>query len=68
MKLALMRKYKNDRSDIVGIVQESLSTNPITIEKIDKAINQLYGGWKNLEPNAQDIIQIILRFIGQIIA
>lgn len=61
MKLASMRKYKNDRSDIVGIVQESLSTNPITIEKIDKAINQLYGGWKNLEPNAQDIIQIILK-------
>ncbi len=44
MKLMAGRKYKNDLSDIVGILYENQRNNkPITKERTEKAIVTLYG-------------------------
>ena len=46
MKLKSGRKYKNDRSDVIGILAHHKSKNePLTKEKITVAVNNLYGGW-----------------------
>ena len=51
MKLKSGRKYKNDLSDIVGILDEHIQRNdPISFEQIQKAYEQLYGSWDIL-PN-----------------
>ena len=51
MKLKSGRKYKNDLSDIVGILDEHIQRNdPISFEQIQKAYEQLYGSWDTL-PN-----------------
>ncbi len=57
MKLASLRKYKYDRSDIVGILQANKDTNPISFKKIDKAVIELYGTWERLPVDAKDIVQ-----------
>ncbi|MBO4847163.1 MAG: hypothetical protein J5525_12835 [Lachnospiraceae bacterium] len=44
MKLASFRAYKHDRSDIIGIINES----HVSEEKIRTAVNNLYGKWGNL--------------------
>ena len=52
MKLVSGRIYKNDISDIIGIINESKkSTNPISYDMVDKTINDLYGGWELLNKN-----------------
>ena len=49
MKLKSGRKYKNDLSDIVGILDEHIQRNdPISFEQIQKAYEQLYGEWDTL--------------------
>lgn len=46
MKLRSGRQYKNDLSDIIGILNEHSKQNkPITYEQVDKAVCNLYGGW-----------------------
>ena len=46
MKLKAGRKYKNDLSDIIGILAEhEAREEPISMEQIETAISQLYGGW-----------------------
>lgn len=45
MKLASLREYKYDMSDVVGIIQ----SEGISREKIDKAITDLYGGMTKLQ-------------------
>ena len=46
MKLRSGRKYKNDLSDIIGIlVEHEKRGNALTFEKIEKAVMDLYGGW-----------------------
>lgn len=46
MKLRSGRKYKNDLSDVIGILAaHEESGNPITYEMIDRAVANLYGGW-----------------------
>ena len=48
MKLRSGRKYKNDLSDVIGILAEHQKNNaPITLDKINTAVNNLYGGWDN---------------------
>ena len=49
MKLASLRQYKYDMSDIVGIIK----TEEITREMIEKAVVDLYGSFENLS-NAED--------------
>lgn len=51
MKLRSGRKYKNDLSDIIGILAEhDRNDNPISMEMIDKAIEKIYGGWSEEFP------------------
>lgn len=49
MKLCAGRRYKNDLSDILGILAEwEDKENPITMEAIDLAIKELYVSWDNI--------------------
>ena len=61
MKLKAFRQYKHDISDIVGILREHMHRgNPLTFERIDTAVKNLYDGWENMPANALEIIQQIL--------
>lgn len=57
MKLRAGRKYKNDLSDIIGILAEHEKRGqPITYEKIDLAVGKLYGGWSDFPPYSKEFI------------
>ena len=57
MKLRSFRKYKNDLSDIIGILNEHEKRgNPITIERIERAVIDLYGSWDNYPKGAKEYI------------
>lgn len=61
MKLRSGRKYKNDLSDIVGILAEHENRGqPITYEKIDHAMNFLYDGWDSVSVDTRQFIENIL--------
>ena len=58
MKLRSGRKYKNDLSDIIGILAEhNKRGDPITYEQIDKAVVDLYGSWDGISPNVVTFIK-----------
>lgn len=62
MKLVSGRKYKKDLSDIVGVLYEQQRAgNPLTYELIDKAMNDLYGGWDHVSDYAKDLLNIALK-------
>lgn len=49
MKLMAGRKYKNDLSDVVGILKSHWDKGtPLTPEQIKKAVTELYGDWSAL--------------------
>ena len=51
MKLRSGRPYKNDLSDVLGILAEHEQKGiPLTIEDIRKAVIDLYGAWDTLPP------------------
>ena len=57
MKLKSGRKYKNDLSDIIGILAEHEKiSRPITWDSIDLAVQHLYQGWDGI---AEDAIAFI---------
>jgi len=61
MKLMAYRQYKHDISDIVGILREQQNSgDPLTFERIDKAVTDLYDGWGNLPDDAKRMIESIL--------
>lgn len=61
MKLKAFRQYKHDISDIVGILREHVrSGDPLTWERIDKAVHDLYDGWEHVPETAHSMIQSIL--------
>lgn len=61
MKLRAGRKYKNDLSDIVGILAEhQASQKPISYEMIDTAVKNLYGGWEKFPAEAVSFIHGII--------
>lgn len=61
MKLKAFRQYKHDISDIVGILREHVrSGDPLTYERIDKAVRELYDGWEYMPEDAHSMIQSIL--------
>lgn len=61
MKMRAFRQYKHDISDIVGILREHIRTgDPLTYERIDKAVHDLYDGWEHMPENAHSMIQSIL--------
>lgn len=63
MKLMAGRKYKNDLSDILGILEgEHQKGNDISLEKIKLAAKALYGDYDNLPESSRGFIEgIFLR-------
>ena len=62
MKLRSGRKYKNDLSDVIGILAEHEKKGaPITLEKIDAAVTNLYGGWDVFPKDSKPFIEDALK-------
>ena len=62
MKLMSGRQYKNDISDIVGILREQREKGkPISFEQIDTAVCNLYDGWHQMPPEAKPLIESVLK-------
>lgn len=60
MKLKSGRKYKNDLSDIVGILAEHQKRGePITWDRVDLAVQHLYQGWEGIAKDTIAFIQKI---------
>lgn len=60
MKLMAGRKYKNDLSDIVGILKSHEDKeNPITLKMIEEAVKKLYGSWDALSLASREFIEKI---------
>ena len=58
MKLCSGRKYKKDLSDVIGILAEHEKRGePITIDRIDKAVTDLYGSWEKIPEDSKNFIQ-----------
>ena len=58
MKLKAGRKYKNDLSDIIGILAEHETRGePISMDRIETAVTQLYGGWENIPADSAAFIR-----------
>ena len=62
MKLVSGRKYKNDLSDITGILlSHEKMGDPITMERIDYAVRRLYGSWDSVSESTREFIEHILK-------
>jgi hypothetical protein len=60
MKLASGRRYKNDLSDIVGIIREHQETGePLTIAKVNSALTELYGETISLPTASSRLLSVI---------
>ena len=58
MKLHAFRQYKNDVSDIIGILAEhNCCGDDIDFTRIDKAVNDLYGSWEGISEEARNFIK-----------
>lgn len=61
MKMVSAREHSNDLPDIVGIVAEQIEMeNPITFEKVDTAMNNLYGGWDKVSDQMKQFLHFVL--------
>ena len=57
MKLRAFRQYKNDLSDIIGVLAEHEKRgDPMTFERIEKAVTDLYSSWDDFPNGAKDFI------------
>ena len=62
MKLRSGRKYKNDLSDIVGVLADHERNNkPITMEMVDKAVEKLYGEWNDFPEDSKLFIETAIK-------
>ena len=62
MKLMSGRQYKNDISDIIGILHEERERGkPLSLESIKKAVCDIYDEWENLPQDSRDLITEIMR-------
>lgn len=58
MKLRSGRKYKSDLSDIIGILNEHHKQGkPITLDAINRAVDNLYGGWEGFPTGMQQFVE-----------
>lgn len=58
MKLMAGRKYKNDLSDVIGVLKHHKEQGvPITLEQIKKAVVNLYGDWSALPKSSMVFIE-----------
>ena len=61
MKLMSGRRYKKDLSDIIGILSEQERMGePLSYQKIDCAVRNLYGGWDNISEYAIQVLKAAL--------
>lgn len=61
MKLRAGRRYKNDLSDIIGILAAHRAKGePITFEQINTAVENLYDGWDDFPEGMLSFIQQVL--------
>ena len=62
MKLMAGRRYKNDLSDIVGVLVEQEERNePLTFEKIQKAIIDLYDSYSRIPEDSRVFIEAVYK-------
>lgn len=62
MKLRSGRQYKSDLSDVLGILAEhEKKGQPLSMEQIQKAVSDLYGGWEALPEASQNFIANVMR-------
>lgn len=62
MKLMSGRKYKNDISDIIGVLREEQKRGtPMTLEKIKSAACNLYGNYEALSQDSRELIEKIMQ-------
>ncbi len=65
MKLRSGRKYKNDLSDIIGILADHESNEkPITLDMINEAVKRLYGGWEEFPEDSKQFIENAIKTGG----
>lgn len=57
MKLVSGRKYKNDISDIVGIISEIKKERDISLSEIEKAVIDLYGDMSKVNYFAYSLLK-----------
>lgn len=58
MKMISARDYKNDLSDIVGIIAEHQHRQlPLTWEKVERAMMELYGSWDGVAPETVQLVR-----------
>lgn len=58
MKLRSGRQYKNDLSDVLGILAEHEKRGePIMMERIEAAVKNLYGDWLSLPEHSRKFIE-----------
>lgn len=58
MKLRSGRKYKNDLSDVIGIlIEHHKKSVPISLEKIHLAVENLYGSWESIPQSSRTFIE-----------
>lgn len=58
MKLISGRQYKNDLSDVIGILSEHQErSEPLTFAQIQRAVVDLYGSWDVLPTTSQSFIR-----------
>jgi len=63
MKLKSGREYKNDLSDIIGILAEHENAgNPITLEQITAAVINLYGSMNQIDDKSVSFIHAVLEY------
>lgn len=61
MKLMAGRQYKNDLSDVVGIILEQKNKdNPISLEDIKRATCELYGEYEKIPERSREFIETAL--------
>ena len=62
MKLRSGRQYKNDLSDVLGILAEHEKRGiPITMQQIRRAVSNLYGNWNSLPDSSQSFIENVMQ-------
>ncbi|MCI6887672.1 MAG: DUF6036 family nucleotidyltransferase [Lachnospiraceae bacterium] len=60
MKLMAGRQYKNDLSDIVGVlIEQEERGDALTLERVKKAIVNLYDSYENIPENSRTFIEAI---------
>ena len=65
MKLRSGRQYKNDLSDVLGILAEHEKRGaPITMVQIREAVQNLYGAWSYLPEESRQFIERVMTVPG----